>query len=80
MKTLEKCMQIIANRLSMRLDQVAPTDKLITDRGADSLDIAEIEMEIEDEFGVSYMELGEEDISIQAVADMVDQKLAEVVK
>lgn len=46
----EKVKQIIVDTLNRPADEVTPTAEFINDLGADSLDIAELVMNIEDTF------------------------------
>lgn len=41
---------VVAKQLDLRLDQVKPESRFAEDLGADSLDLAEIMMDLEDEF------------------------------
>ena len=47
-----KVKDIIVEQLSVNADQVTPEAKFIEDLGADSLDIVELVMAFEEEFGV----------------------------
>ena len=49
---VRKVVDIVAEQLDIKKDQVKPETKFIEDLGADSLDIAELTMEFEDEFGL----------------------------
>ena len=53
MEINEKLRQIIANQLRIETDSVEDTTDIVEDLGADSLDIVEILMVIEEQFGVS---------------------------
>ena len=48
----EKAKEIIAKNLEVSIDQLAPEAKFIEDLGADSLDIVELVMALEEEFGI----------------------------
>ena len=51
-KTIEqRVKEIIVEQLSVTADQVTPEAKFIEDLGADSLDIVELVMALEEEFG-----------------------------
>ena len=51
-KTIEqRVKEIIVEQLSVTADQVTPEAKFIEDLGADSLDIVELVMTLEEEFG-----------------------------
>lgn len=65
----EKIVDLIADKLSKKKDQITKTSRLVEDLGADSLDVVELIMAFEDEFGVS---LPDEDIaSLKTVGDIV---------
>ncbi len=52
MSVEEKVKEIVAEQLGVSLDQVKPESKFVEDLGADSLDLTELIMAMEDEFGV----------------------------
>lgn len=66
----EKIVNLIADKLCKKKEQVTPNARLVEDLGADSLDVVELIMAFEDEFGVS---LPDEDISsMKTVGDIVN--------
>ena len=66
----EKLKQVIAEVLSLDPEEITTETTFVEDLGADSLDVVELAMSMEDEF--SLPELGEEEIkSIQTVGDLV---------
>lgn len=66
----EKIIDLIAEKLGKKKEQISLNSKLVEDLGADSLDIVELIMAFEDEFGVS---LPDEDITnMKTVADIVN--------
>ena len=66
----EKIVELIADKLCKKKEQVTMTARLVEDLGADSLDVVELIMAFEDEFGVS---LPDEDIaSMKTVGDIVN--------
>ena len=65
----EKIVSLIADKLCKKKEQVVLTARLVEDLGADSLDVVELIMAFEDEFGVS---LPDEEISkMKTVGDIV---------
>ncbi|RPJ74827.1 MAG: acyl carrier protein [Desulfobacteraceae bacterium] len=54
----EKVKKIIAEKLSVDLSEVKPEASFVDDLGADSLDLVELIMSMEEEFGV---EISDED-------------------
>lgn len=51
--TLDKVREIISKQLSVKLEEVKAESNIAEDLGADSLDLVEILMSLEDEFGIS---------------------------
>ncbi len=66
-KHMESLRAIVAEQLCVSLDQVKPESKLVDDLGADSLDMVELIMAVEDEFS---LEVPDEDAEkMRTVAD-----------
>lgn len=64
----EKLKQIVAAQLKIEADSIEESTDIVDDLGADSLDIVEILMVIEEQFGVA---IPDEDItSLRNLADM----------
>jgi acyl carrier protein len=72
----ERVKEIIAEQLGLEKDDIQPEASFIDDLGADSLDIVEMIMTIEDEFDV---EISDEDaekiISVQDAINYISDKL-----
>lgn len=49
----EKIVKMIASKLNKKVEEVTLESKLIEDLGADSLDIVELLMELEDTYGIT---------------------------
>lgn len=65
----EKVKKIIVDKLDIEEDKITPESSFLDDLGADSLDIVELIMELEEEFGI---EIPDEDAEkIRTVADAV---------
>lgn len=70
MSAADKVKEIIVEQLSVEGDQVTPEASFTEDLGADSLDIVELVMALEEEFG---LEIPDEDSEkIATVQDAVD--------
>ena len=66
----EKLSELISEQFGVEPDTITMETTFEDDLGADSLDIVELSMALEDEFGVS--EMGEDEISsITTVGDLV---------
>jgi len=51
--TLDKIKKIIAEQLNINADNIKNDSKIVEDLGADSLDIVELLMTLEEEFGIN---------------------------
>lgn len=67
----EKLQKIIAEVMSVDVDEITQETRFADDLGADSLDIFQIMMGIEDEFGIEIPT--EEVADIQTVGDAVER-------
>ncbi len=65
-----KVKQVIAERLGKKVDEIRDDASFIEDLGADSLDIVDMVMKLEEEFGVSIPD--EELEKIRTVKDAID--------
>lgn len=75
-ENFNKIRDCIVRVLSVEEDQVTPEASFSEDLDADSLDLVELVMEIEEEFGVSVEEEELENITtVGAVATMLQEKL-----
>ena len=74
--TLDKVKEILASQLNIKADKITPKSNVIADLGADSLDVVELLMTLEDDFGISVSD--EEAVNLKTVEDIVkliDSKL-----
>ena len=70
MSVEEKVKKIIADKLSVDLDEVVPEASFVDDLGADSLDLVELIMTMEEEFDV---EISDEDAeTLVTVKDAIE--------
>ena len=68
--TFEKIRTILSEQLSVEEDEITLDSNIIDDLGADSLDLVDMAMTVEDEFGV---ELPEEMLEkVQTVEDIIN--------
>ena len=51
--TLDKVKQMLANQLNIPVEKIKEDSRLIEDLGADSLDMIEMLMSLEEEFGIT---------------------------
>lgn len=70
MTTTDKVRDIIAKQLSVKLEDVKNESNIAEELGADSLDLVEILMSLEDEFGISIPD--EAIPEIKTIKDVVD--------
>ncbi|MBW1753703.1 MAG: acyl carrier protein [Deltaproteobacteria bacterium] len=70
MSVQEKVRKIIADKLSVDLDEVVPEASFVDDLGADSLDLVELIMSMEEEFDIDISD--EEAEKMLTVKDAFD--------
>ena len=74
MSTFEKVRDIVVDQLGVEPDEVAIESTFIDDLGADSLDIVELIMAFEEEFGIDIPDEAAEKIkTVQDVVSYIDQ-------
>lgn len=73
---LEKVKDLIADKLGVDRDEVVEDASLIDDLGADSLDLVDLVMAFEEEFGIKIED--EELEKIKTVKDVVDGIISKV--
>ena len=66
---LEKIRSLLAEQLDYDINQITADTNIISDLGADSLDVVELMMDVEDEYGINAEE--EDLMGIKTVADVV---------
>ncbi len=76
MSVEEKVIDIIAQKLNLSKDQIKPEASFVEDLGADSLDLVELVMAMEEAFG---MEVPDEDAEkLRTVKDVIEYVKAKV--
>ena len=79
--TIDKVKELLAAQLNISKDKIQDDSKLVEDLGADSLDMVEMLMTLEDEFGVSISD--EDALNLKTVADIVsyiEKKITKTIK
>lgn len=72
MNTLDKVKKLLAEQLCISTEDIAD-DANIVDLGADSLDVVEMLMTLEDEFGISIPDEKVEEIkTVPAIVKLID--------
>ena len=75
MDITEKVKEIIVEQLSVEPDEVIPQASFIDDLGADSLDLVEMIMALEEEFDISIADEEAEKIkTVQAAIDFINSQ------
>ena len=67
---LDKIMDLLAKQLRIDANTLSPDTNIVEDLGADSLDIVEMLMAIEENFGITVSD--EEAVTLKTIADVAD--------
>ena len=67
--TFEKVRKLLAEQLNLAEEKILETSKVIDDLGADSLDVVEMLMTLEEQFDVTVSD--EESVDLKTVGDIV---------
>ena len=71
---LEKVSKMLAEQLKIEESKITPEAEVVQDLGAYSLDIVELMMALEDEYGVTLPEGRVESVrTVQDIADMLEE-------
>ena len=77
MTTLEKVKKLIAEQLCISVNDIADDANIVDDLGADSLDIVEMLMTLEDQYGISIPDDKAEQVkTIPALVKLLDELAA----
>ena len=69
MATVDKVRELIAKQLNKSVDEVTEEAEVVKDLGADSLDVVEMLMSLEEEFNITVPE--EDTNNIKTVGDII---------
>ena len=70
MAVVDKVRELIAQQLNKSVDEVTEEKEIVKDLGADSLDVVEMLMSLEEEFKVTVPE--EDAVNVKTVGDIVN--------
>lgn len=75
MSTFEKVKAMLVEKLGISEDKIALESEIIKDLGADSLDLVEMLLSLEENFGVTVTDEQTESIkSVKDIVDIIDNK------
>lgn len=70
----EKVCKMLADQLGIGADKITPQSEVVKDLGADSLDVVELLMALEDEYGITLPENEVEGVkTVQDIVDMMEK-------
>ena len=74
---LTKVKKVVAEQLSVREEEINPESSFTNDLGADSLDLVELVMALEEDFDIEIPdEAAEKILTIQNAVDYISNKIA----
>ena len=74
--TIDKVKEMLANQLNVEADKISKDSKIVEDLGADSLDMIEMLMALEEEFGLSIPDDKAENLkTVGDVANFIDENI-----
>lgn len=77
MSTFERIKKVIVDKLEVDEREITPQASFVEDLGADSLDVVELIMALEEEFNIEIPDDDAEGIrTVQDAVDYIEQKLA----
>lgn len=72
--TIDKVKETLANQLNINISKIKDDSKIVEDLGADSLDMIEMLMALEEDFGVVVPDDKAESLkTVKDIADFIDQ-------
>ena len=66
----EKVRDMLAKQLNLKPEKITPQSDVVKDLGADSLDVVELRISLEDDYGISIPE--DDIVNVKTVQDIVD--------
>ncbi len=66
----EKVREMLAKQLNLSVDKITRESDVVKDLGADSLDVVELLISLEDEYGISIPE--DDIVNVKTVGDIVE--------
>ncbi len=70
----EKVCEMLAEQLGIDRDSIRPESEVVKDLGADSLDVVELIVALEDAYGITLPEGAIEDVkTVQDIVDMMNK-------
>ncbi len=74
MAMFEKVCNMLGEQLGIPAESIRPEQEVVKDLGADSLDVVELMMALEDEYGITLPETDVENIkTVQDIVDMMNK-------
>ncbi len=70
MATVDKVKELISQQLNKPVEEITEEKEVVKDLGADSLDVVEMLMSLEEDFNITVSE--EEAVNIKTVGDIVN--------
>ena len=65
---------MLAEQLDISADKITPQSEVVKDLGADSLDVVELLMQLEEEFGITLPDSEMENLkTVQDIVDMMEK-------
>lgn len=70
----EKVCKMLAEQLNVPVESMKPESEVVKDLGADSLDVVELMMALEDEYGITLPETEVENVkTVQDIVEMMEK-------
>ena len=70
----EKVQALLAEQLDISADKITPESEVVKDLGADSLDVVELLMQLEEEFGITLPDSEMENLkTVQDIVHMMEK-------